>query len=81
MQPVVSSRPGVHANQADNRVTALCEVKVQLLRRLSLISGSFLPVCWPGGSQAVQNLKASRDRKREDMEHSRSQKPNPSSQA
>lgn len=59
----------------DNRVTALFEVKVRALGGINLISSSFHPGHWPGGSQAVQNLKASRDRKRKDSEHSRSQKP------
>lgn len=65
----------------DNRVTALFEVKVRALGRINLISSSFHPGCWPGGSQAVQNLKTSRDRKRKDSELSRSQKPNPGRRA
>lgn len=54
---------------------------MQALGRINLISSSFHPGRWPGGSQAVQNLKASRDRKRKDSEHSRSQKPHPGRQA
>lgn len=50
---------------------------MRALGRISLISSSFHHGRWPGASQAVQNLKASRDSKRKDSDHSRSQKPNP----
>lgn len=50
---------------------------MRALGRINLISSSFHLGRWPGGSQAVQNLKASRDRKRKDSEYSRRQKPSP----